>query len=178
MSQKLDLEFVDRPIFSLAHLSILGFIILFMGIALTIFVVQTYQSANIELAQATFQLQQSETHASKMERLKNENVVEISEDELKKIRETVANLTTPWDALLSALEGIQTPDVALLNFEPNRKKQMVTLTGQAKNMQTMLQYVEAVSSLKMLSVAYLQNHVVDTNDPYKPVNFTIVAKWK
>jgi len=97
---------------------------------------------------------------------------------LKKIRETVADLSTPWNALLGALETIQAPDIALLNLQPNKKKQQLTLTGQAKNVQKMLDYVQAVSSLKMLSNAYLQNHVVEMNDPNKPVNFTIVANWK
>jgi len=178
MNQKIDLEFVDRPTFSVSQFNLLAVLLCLIGVALAVYVFKEYQLANQQFTAVSLQLQQTETQATKNARVKKQHTEEISDAELKKIRETIADLTTPWDALLSALEAIQTPDIALLNLQPNKKKQLLTLTGQAKNIQTMLRYVEAVSSLKMLSNAYLQNHVVDTNDSNKPVNFTIVAKWK
>jgi len=65
-----------------------------------------------------------------------------------------------------------------LSIAPNRKKQQVVLTGQAKNMAATLQYVQALAQLNTLAQVYLLKHHIDQSDPYKPVGFTIVAQWK
>jgi hypothetical protein len=65
----------------------------------------------------------------------------------------------------------------LLSLEPNKKKQQLVISGQAKNILAALSYIEALENLPMLSQVFLQKHTVDQLDPFKPVAFTIVAKW-
>jgi len=177
MSQKLDLDYVKQQAFSLTNISPWTLAICLFGLLVTLIVFNKLGQMSDEVNAVESALQvKANTQQKKQTKQKPAQV--YSEAELKLIRQTASELGTPWDPLLTGLENINMKDVALLLFEPNKKKQQILLTGQAKNIAIMLSYVEEVSKLPMLSKVYLQNHMIDLNDPYKPVSFTIVATWQ
>ena len=104
-------------------------------------------------------------------------IAPVSSQQLAQLREDFNVLATPWNELLDAIEQSDMLDIALLGIDPSVKKQQVTLTGEAKNLATILQYINKLSQQTMLSQVILQKHVVNEAVNEKPVSFSIIAKW-
>ena len=98
--------------------------------------------------------------------------------ELKQVASIVDTLITPWQPLMLAIERADMPDITLLSIDPNIKKQQVLLVGEAKNLQTVLRYIEQLEAQAELREVYLQKHMVEETDVSKPVTFGVLAKWK
>lgn len=102
----------------------------------------------------------------------------VSPADLKQVTTIVDSLIMPWQPLLLAIEQADMPDIALLSVDPNIKKQQLSLVGEAKNLQTVLRYIEQLEAQTVLQEVYLQKHMVEETDISKPVTFSVVAKWK
>lgn len=175
MSQPIRIDFVANSTFSLNHITKLGAIIWLIGMACALYWLQQYQTQQHTLSALVSASGASPIPAAKQVK----PVVETaSTDEMQYAHDISTQLSTPWNPLLTALEQVNKQDIALLSIAPNRKKQQVILTGQAKNMAATLQYVQALAQLNTLAQVYLLKHQIDQSDPFKPVGFTIVAQWK
>ena len=175
MSQKLDLNFVESNPFVLQRLHTLSMILLGLGLAASIFIAYQYQSSYHAFEKAHAAL--NDIKPKKNIQAIPHKTKQISPEELKQIKETVSLLGTPWNTLFSAIEQVDMKDVALLSIDPSIKKKRVVLTGEAKNIQAALGFIEALEAQPMLSQVHLQQHHIDQQDPYKPVGFTILAQW-
>lgn len=173
MSQRLTLDFVEQPIWNLGRFSPWNILLLVSGLLLLVLLFNWYQQLNTEY-EAVAKLQATENVVDPY----TQEIKPLTSGQLKAVRQTVADLSTPWGQLLSGLEDIRMKKVALLLLEPNKKKGKITLTAQSNNVESMLQYVEAVATLPMLQDVYLQNHMIEMNDPAKPVDVTIQANWQ
>mgnify|MGYP001577907794 CR=1 FL=1 len=103
------------------------------------------------------------------------------DEEVKRANVILRQLTQPWDALFRALEStsaLQEKTIALLTIQPDAEKRQVKITGEAKNLTVMLDYVKLLSDGAVLSNVYLVSHQVQTKDPDKPVRFSLSAEWK
>ena len=175
MSVKLDLEFIQQPLLSSANwLSISIFLISLLMAALAW---QGYQNQQLKLADSALQLKQFSQQTLPKSQASKKNIAQVTPDEARQLTETVNMLTTPWSNLLMAIEEADMQDIALLSLEPNSKKQLVTLTGEAKNLSVVLQYIKLLEQTPMLSQVYLQKHSIDESDVSKPVRFSLLAKW-
>lgn len=175
MSQPIQIDFIETSAFSFKRINTLGAAMLLIAIACTWYWLQQYQTQQQALSALVSASGVAPTLASKPVKA----VVETaSEDEIQYANDIITQLSTPWNPLLTSLEQVNAPDIALLSIEPNRKKQQLVLTGQAKNMAATLQYVQALAQLNTLAQVYLLKHQIDQSDPFKPVGFTIVAQWK
>ncbi len=175
MSQKLSLDFAKNQAFSFSYITPASLLILLASLVIIGYVTFIYQTKMTALNQAQDDLTQIQP--TKKINAINTNLETLPPTELKQIADITSDLTTPWDQLLTELEQVEMRDVALLSLEPNKKKQQIILSGQAKNMQVALNYIEALEKLPALSQVFLQKHNVDQIDPFKPVTFTIVAQW-
>ena len=174
MSQQLDLEFIQKPIFG--HISMSGFLILFVSFWFAIFTWQTYQQQQVKLAKMITNLQQINQQLPQQEMIKPV-IAPISSKQLMQLTEDFNVLATPWNELLDSIEQSDMPDIALLGLDPSVKKQQVILTGEAKNLATILQYINKLAQQATLSQVYLQKHKLNETSNEKPVSFSIVAKW-
>lgn len=172
MSKPINLELTQPP-----HLIIngIGLLMLLLSLLLLSFVWQHYQA---QQASATALVQAINQQTLPI----SANVQNISETvptaELKQVATIVQSLVTPWQDLLLAIEQADMPDIALISIDPDIKKQQVSLTGEAKNLQTVLRYIEQLEAQAVLQEVYLQKHMVEETDVSKPVTFSVVAKWK
>lgn len=98
--------------------------------------------------------------------------------EMKHANEVLSKITLPWDRLFQAVEWSSRKDVALLGMEPNIDRNEVTITGEAKDMRAVLNYLEHLGAQDIFSSVYLRRHQVQLQDPDRPVRFTLVAAWK
>ena len=175
MSVKLDLEFIQQPVLSSANW--LNISVLLASLLMVALTWQGYQNQQLKLADTSSQLKQfSQQTLPKSQPIKM-NAALITPDETKQLTETVGMLTTPWNNLLVAIEQADMQDIALLSLEPNSKKQLVLITGEAKNLSIVLQYIKQLQQAPMLAQVYLQKHSIDETDASKPVRFSLLAKW-
>lgn len=175
MSQLLDLELTQTARLASLKFSWLGFIIFAISLLLLGFTWQAYQHLQHSYADITLSLTQQEKPPVLVA---SAETVAIAPNELKQVTTLVDSLATPWNPLMLAIEQSDMPDIALLSVEPSSKKQQVLLTGEAKNLQIVLGYIEQLEAQPMLREVYLQKHSIDETNISKPVSFTVLAKWK
>ncbi len=170
MSQPIDLELTEPRL----TISNLGFLMLLISLLLLGFVLrqsQVHQARDV----ATLQDLNKKTLPTTAP---VQRVEATSPEELKQVATIVESLITPWQPLMLAIERADMPDIALLSIDPNIKKQQVLLVGEAKNLQTVLRYIEQLEAQEVLHDVYLQKHMIEETDISKPVTFSVLTKWK
>lgn len=88
-----------------------------------------------------------------------------------------SSLSAPWAELFAMLEGYADQPVALLGMDPDLAKNDLVLSGEARDLAALLDYVRYLKKQPMLSAVTLQSHQVSRQDRDKPVRFRIVANW-
>jgi Tfp pilus assembly protein PilN len=87
-------------------------------------------------------------------------------------------LGAPWQKLLAMLESYVDEPVALLSIDPDLTKKDLLLTGEARNLDALLDYMRFLKRQSMLTNVTLQSHQVNKQDNEKPVRFRISATWE
>ncbi|WP_283744008.1 PilN domain-containing protein [Sideroxydans sp. CL21] len=98
--------------------------------------------------------------------------------EIKHANDVLNQITLPWDKLFQAVEWSSGKDVALLTIEPDAEKHVVKISGEAKNIEAVLNYVGHLSDQEIFNSVYLQSHQVQEQNPERPVRFALIATWK
>lgn len=98
--------------------------------------------------------------------------------EVKQANQVVRQLNLPWNALFKAVETSGGNGIALLSMEPDMQKGTVTLSGEAKNLNALLNYVKQLSAREVFGHVFLQNHKIQQTDPEKPLRFSLLAYWR
>ena len=98
--------------------------------------------------------------------------------EIKHANEILIQLTLPWGDLFASAESSGTPDVALLSIESETDKRRVKISGEAKNLESILDYLRYLKSRPTLVDVYLQSHELQKQDTQQPVRFVVSAEWK
>jgi hypothetical protein len=90
-------------------------------------------------------------------------------------------LQTPWAAMLDDLETATASthgEVALLTVEPDRLRQRLKLTAEARSLPAALRYVQSLQQHPSLHDALLESHEIRTDVAERPVRVQIVADWR
>ena len=98
--------------------------------------------------------------------------------EVKQVNNVLRQLTLPWEGLFQAVELSGSKEVALLALEPDLESRSVKISGEAKNIAAMLDYIRQLEQRDVFGTVYLQNHQVQQQDPDKPVRFALLAAWR
>ena len=98
--------------------------------------------------------------------------------EVKRANEVLHQISVPWDSLFNTVESVSGKDVSLLVLEPDTEKRQIKISGEAKNMAAMLNYVKQLENREVFGTVYLQSHHVQLQDPEKPVRFMLLAVWR
>lgn len=97
--------------------------------------------------------------------------------ELKRANRVIESLATPWQDLLNATESALSEQATLLGIDPDAERREVRLTGEAKDLPAMLDYLKALRQSPVLLDAVLSSHQINVKDAQRPVRFVIVAHW-
>lgn len=97
--------------------------------------------------------------------------------------EIMQQLALPWEPLFSALENINTLNIAgahvrLLAVEPNPGRHQLRLTAEATSTDAMLDYVKELSEQGMLKQVLLETHEQTHDGRVMPISFEIEAIWQ
>jgi Tfp pilus assembly protein PilN len=97
--------------------------------------------------------------------------------EMKRASEVAFQLKVPWNDLFASVEAANTPTVALLSIESDTAKRQVKISGEAKDIESMLAYLRVLGAQPRLANIYLQSHQLQQQDPQHPVRFVLGAAW-
>jgi len=103
--------------------------------------------------------------------------VEVRAGEAEGARRVMGQLALPWSPLFAALEASLDERVALLGVVPDPRGGQLRINAEAKTLQDALAFVERIGRLDILRDAHLADHEIRTQDPQKPVRFTVSARW-
>lgn len=98
--------------------------------------------------------------------------------EVKHANEVLRQLGLPWEKLFRAVEAAGSKDVVLLALEPDMEKHLVKISGEARNIPSMLGYVTQLGEQDMFDSVYLLNHQVQQQSQDRPVRFALLAVLK
>ena len=169
--RRLDLDFKQTP----RHWSVLGVLLLVIGAAALAYVANAERgmAGQIELLEARMEV------LAKRSKIKPAQPIDAQQLqlEIRQANEILQQLTLPWDALFKALEASSEQEIALLSIQPDVAKRLVRMGGEAKSFDALLAYITRLEHSKILNHVYLTSHEVRSQDPEKPVRFSLVANW-
>ena len=97
--------------------------------------------------------------------------------EIKDANEVIMQMTLPWNELFNALEEANSNNIALLGIEPDARRRVVRVSGEAKNSEALFAYLRALQAIKSMSGVYLKSQQVQERSPERPIRFTLDASW-
>jgi hypothetical protein len=101
----------------------------------------------------------------------------VSDEEYAFARETIARLSTPWNALFQALEAARIGSIAIVSVEPDPSARTVTVTGDARDYLAALSFVANLREQRVLRGVYLVRHEPSAAEPRLPLRFSVSASW-
>ena len=101
-----------------------------------------------------------------------------ADEDLKQAETVMRQLALPWAGMIHAVEGAASADVAVLQMEPDARERRLRLTAEARNEEAMLEYLRRLGRENGLSDAHLASHQVVAEDPRRPIQFTVLAKFR
>ena len=96
----------------------------------------------------------------------------------KQSQSILRELTVPWQDLFSIVEDYPDHDVALIGIDQNPAQSQIRITAEAKDFDAMIAYLKYLQASLLLREAVLNDHLIETNVPGKPVRFQITAVWR
>ncbi|MBV8125077.1 MAG: hypothetical protein JO370_13500 [Paucibacter sp.] len=90
----------------------------------------------------------------------------------------ITQLNTPWFEALDALEHANGASIALLELSPDRAHARIRGTAEARNVNAMTAYIEAVKAAPMFGTAWLKRHEwVQAEDGTVSLRFDFEIDW-
>jgi len=167
---RLELDYVAAP----RRPRALGLLVLVIGIASAAALVERYRTVSvalqgIEAGRELLGPAERELRARSPQRL---------EEEAKRVEAVLRQLALPWGAIIESVEGATTADVALLQLQPDAQLRQLRLGAEARSQQAMLEYLRRLAAARALGEVHVVSHQVQTEDPHRPVRFTVQASLK
>lgn len=100
------------------------------------------------------------------------------DEEAKAVDAVVRQLTVPWAQMIEAVETASTSDVVLLQMQPEAQQRTLRMSAEAKSREAMLKYVRRLGETRALSGVYLVSHQVQTDNPARPIQFSVQAGFR
>lgn len=107
-------------------------------------------------------------------------IKEFSQEIRKEITQANAildQINLPWETLFDAIEHAATDEIALLSLQPNVASRTLRLSGEAKSMSELLDFVEALERELVFENVHLLNYKIKQDNPHRPIIFLLTAVW-
>ncbi|MBL8374162.1 hypothetical protein [Accumulibacter sp.] len=99
----------------------------------------------------------------------------LSELQVRATNSAIAQLNTPWPAVLDGFERVATGEVALLQIEPDHRRGLVKGVAEAKSHQQMLLYLAVLGAVDPFAGAMVRKQEVNEKDANRPLRFMFEA---
>lgn len=152
----------------------LGYALLAVALAIASDLVVRYQAVQFELERV-----QTAKDLLSGERRAPQPIPKARLDEqVKNAEAVVRQLALPWALLIHTLEEAAVKEVAILQLQPEAQQQLLKITAEARSNDAMLEYLRRLAAAKSLSGVHLLSHQVQTDDPQRPIQFSVQARFK
>lgn len=128
-------------------------------------------------ALAIGELQQHLARAEKQQQAQTKPVAADDPNELAAAFGLRRQWRTDWDSLYQALEQAQFKGIALLQVQPDARKNQLKLAGEALSEPDLHDYLRRLQQTGLLREAVLSQSGIDDKQPHKPIRFQIQAEW-
>lgn len=167
--RRLQLDYVAPP----RRSRLAGIALLAVAIGIAGFLFERHRGARLELerieARQGMLTERRPVRAAPRERL---------EEEAKSAEAVLRQLALPWGAIIETVEDAATDDVAILQLQPDAQSKQLRLGAEARTQEAMLEYLRKLVAAKALADVHIVNHQVQTDDPQRPIQFTVQASLK
>lgn len=152
-----------------------------LGLGFLIFVACFYQLKLIMEEIAHWEaridrLEQQQQHR-KTPRTPIARITQETQQELKQANEVLQKINLPWEALFDSLEYAVSKEIALLSVQPNVANRTIRITGEARNLAALTDFVEVIEREEVFENAYVLNYKVKQENPYRPIAFSLTTTW-
>lgn len=113
----------------------------------------------------------------KMPRTPAARISQATQQEIKQANDVLRQLNLPWETLFDSLELAASKEVALLSLQPSVASRTIRLSGEARNLAGLVEYVEALEREVVFKNAHLVSYKVRQDHPRRPIIFSIVTTW-
>ena len=86
-------------------------------------------------------------------------------------------LNQPWEKLFETFEAEAKQPVVILSLAPDAGSHEIVVTGEARNLEAMLDNFRKLQQQEIFSGLMLHTHQINQQDREKPIRFRITAKW-
>ena len=86
-------------------------------------------------------------------------------------------LNLPWESLFDSIESASTEHIALLSLQPNVGNRTLRISGEARSMSELLDFVEALEREAVFENVHLLNYKIKQDNPHRPIIFLLTATW-
>jgi len=105
-------------------------------------------------------------------------VIAIPEAQAAAVNAAVLQLNVPWRELEDAVASATPANIALLALDPDAKKSVLKITGEARNSDDMVGYVQVLQQQEFFTGAALVRHEVGEQDGARALRFQIEVQWR
>jgi len=133
---------------------------------------------NAQLADLQMQREHAQRRADRLALATRDTAREaaLPAEQDKALQHAVAAIHIDWEALYRQIDRATGDDIALLAITPNAAAKSLQLSGEARNLQAVLGFVDALRRQPLSQVSLL-SHKIKADDPQHPIIFEIAATW-
>jgi hypothetical protein len=100
------------------------------------------------------------------------------DEQFRNAETVVRQLTLPWASLFHTLEEAASGDVAILQLQPEAQQRLLRATAEARDQEAMFEYLRRLAAARMLANVHLVSHQVQIEDPQRPIQFSVQARFE
>ena len=90
----------------------------------------------------------------------------------------IDELVVPWERLFDAIEDADPGGLGALALTPNARDRTLRLTGEARDLNELLAYVDRMGAQSLLGEVHLQGYNTVVRDGHTVLSFTLAAVWR
>lgn len=134
---------------------------------------------NAQLADIQAQLAHAQRRADRLTLASREATrreAALPAEQGKALQQALAAIHLDWEGLYRQIDQSTREDIALLAITPNAAAKSLQLSGEARDLQAVLDFINALRRQPLSRVSLL-SHKIKADDPQHPIVFEIAATW-
>ncbi|WP_164504214.1 PilN domain-containing protein [Nitrosomonas sp. HPC101] len=161
------------------QMPLVDYLLLFLGVVVALTVIYTLKQT---MSKITYwevreaRIVQQQKH-DRQPRTPIVRINKATQQEFKRADDILRQLNLPWEALFDALELAASEQIALLSLQPSVSGQTIRITGEARDLGALVEYVQALELGPVLKNVHLASYKTRQDHPRHPIVFSVVATW-
>lgn len=156
----------------------LGWGALALGLALSVWVLWDYARIQDDTALVHAQADRTSRQIELAHRLaERERADPGLQQDLGSVRKVAVALSLDWQPLFAELEQRRRDDIALLSLEPDASRQALRLTGEAKDLKALFDWLESFSDARVLGAPRVEAFEYRQRGSVQVLAFSVRMRW-